>query len=475
LNHVSTDRAPWLGRAIACGILTSLLISCGGGGANNESPQATPTAVPNTSPTWHVAEQVNSATPDDLLLSIGSAVASNATGAPLAIWEQSAGIMSIELSSTGAWRSSQLIAGSSSGHQPKLAMDSGGNAMSIWSESGSIWSSRYVPGMGWSRPIRVSDNTALGGLYPRIAFDKSGTAVAVWQQGDGYRTNIWSSRFHEGTGWGTPQLIETNDEGSAQGVELAVASTGDAIAVWRQADATGADHIWANHFKPGAGWGVAEKIESNSDIASSPQISFLSPGQAMAVWSQGVHIWASQFSVDQGWSTALTVTPVDADFSYSPKVASDGKGFALVSWIQRSPLTNTGPCLKLASVGGSGGCSSPTATVTKVWSRSYSSGWGIAAPIGNNNGKSVTDQQLSFDGQGNAVAVWAQSSGQRTSIWASRFTIATGWDTASQLQNSTTDDASSPSLAVSENGSATVIWSQSNGKVAATVWAARLH
>jgi len=96
-------------------------------------------------------------------------------------------------------------------------------------------------------------------------------------------------------------------------------------------------------------------------------------------------------------------------------------------------------------------------------------------PVQSDEGGSAADQRISFDAAGNAVAIWAQSNGVHTSIWANRFTSATGWGTtATQIQSSSTEDASSPSLAVSPNGSAIAVWSQYNGKQPATVWANRL-
>ena len=80
---------------------------------------------------------------------------------------------------------------------------------------------------------------------PQVGVDGSGNAVAVWQQSDGTRNSIWSNRYLEGTGWGTAQLIETDNSGGASSPQVGVDGSGNAVAVWWQRDGARSD-IWAN-------------------------------------------------------------------------------------------------------------------------------------------------------------------------------------------------------------------------------------
>ncbi len=63
--------------------------------------------------------------------------------------------------------------------------------------------------------------------------DANGNATAVWQQFDGTRFNVWSNRYSANGGWGTPVLIESGP-GDVYFVQIAMNSSGNAIAVWEQ-------------------------------------------------------------------------------------------------------------------------------------------------------------------------------------------------------------------------------------------------
>jgi len=129
--------------------------------------------------------------------------------------------------------------------------------------------------------------------------DSNGNAVAVWQQLDGTRNNIWANRYVAGVGWGTAELIETDNAGDAYKPQVAVDSSGNTVAVWRQWDGT-RYNIWSNRYIPGFGWGTATLIETdNAGDASSPQVAVDSSGNAVAVWKQydgtRKNIWANRY------------------------------------------------------------------------------------------------------------------------------------------------------------------------------------
>ena len=96
---------------------------------------------------------------------------------------------------------------------------------------------------GWGTAELIETDNSGTAVNPRIAIDTSGNAIAVWQQHDGERYNIWASRYTTGTGWGTPEPIETDNSGSASNPQIAIDPAGNAIAVWQQDNDTTND-IW---------------------------------------------------------------------------------------------------------------------------------------------------------------------------------------------------------------------------------------
>ncbi|NNK07183.1 MAG: Ig-like domain-containing protein [Myxococcales bacterium] len=151
----------------------------------------------------------------------------------------------------------------------------------------------------WGEPVLIEIRNAGSARFPRVALDPNGNAVAVWAQWDGTRRNIWANRFTPSAGWGVAEPIETDNVGDAFSPQVALDPNGNAVAVWRQYDGT-RFNIWANRFKPAAGWGVAEPIETDdAGDASSPQVGVDPNGNAVAVWNQDDgtrdNIWANRF------------------------------------------------------------------------------------------------------------------------------------------------------------------------------------
>ncbi|MGB8223568.1 MAG: Ig-like domain-containing protein, partial [Polyangiales bacterium] len=194
---------------------------------------------------------------------------------------------------------------------PEIALDSNGSAVAIWGQSdgirSNIWANRFTPTTGWGVAALIEVNNAGSAGSPQVALEPNGTAVAVWSQSDGTRTNIWANRFTPTGGWGAAGLVETDNLGAAVGPHVGLDSSGNAIAIWSQSDGT-RDNIWANRFTPAGGWGGAELVETDPGAAAFPQVALDSTGDAIAVWYQSDgtrdNIWANRFTPTTGWGVA---------------------------------------------------------------------------------------------------------------------------------------------------------------------------
>ena len=344
----------------------------------------------------------------------------------------------------GTWGTAELIETDNVGsaHSAQIAFDNSGDAIAVWDQSDgirqNIWTNRFN-GTSWGTAELIETGN-LGAFNPKIAFDNSGNAIAVWQQSDGTRSNIWTNRFN-GTSWGTAELIETDNLGHAYSPQIAIDSSGNAIAVWQQHDGD-RYNIWTNRFN-GTSWGTAELIETgNLGDAFSPRIAIDSSGNAIAVWQQSDgtrgNIWTNKFN-GTSWGTAELIETDDVGGAYNPQIAFDNSGNAIAVWAQSD------------------------STRHNIWTNRFNgTSWGTAELIETDNVDSASNPKIAFDYSGHAIAVWAQSDGTRHNIWTNRFN-GTSWGTAELIETGDLGDAYSPAIAFDSSGDAIAVWHQSDG------------
>jgi hypothetical protein len=300
----------------------------------------------------------------------------------------------------------------------------------------------------WGAAALIENDNASDATNPQVAVDVHGDAVAVWQQSDGSHTHIWANRYVAGSGWLTPILIETDDTADATDPQIAVDADGNAVAVWVQNGMS-----WSNRYTAGVGWSAAIPITGNSSNENAPRIGLDANGDAVAVW---IHfdgakndVWANHYTAGWGWGTATTIGDGSGDAGV-PQVGVDTNGNAVAVWQQSDGIR------------------------TNIWTNRYAaaSGWGAAALIETNDAGDAANPQVAVDANGNAAAVWQQSDGSRTNIWANRYAAASGWGAAALIETDDTGDAANPQVAVDASGNAVAVWQQSDG-IRTNIWANR--
>ena len=241
----------------------------------------------------------------------------------------------------GRWGVAKSI-DAAGGAYPQLAVNANGNAVAVWYQSDgarrNIRASVFASATGWSLPKAIQKADAGDAWEPRVAVDSSGNAIAVWSQNDGTHSHIWANRYVSGTGWdeaATP--LETNNTIDASAPVVAVDSNGNAIAVWHQSDSVGS-HIWASRFVAGAGWNAAAPIEASATTSDDcPQLAMNWRGDAIAVWKRydGTRnsIWANHFMLATGWGGAKPLEESEGD-AENPQIAVDSDGNAIAIWGQ---------------------------------------------------------------------------------------------------------------------------------------------
>ena len=154
----------------------------------------------------------------------------------------------------------------------------------------------------------------------------------------------------------------------------------------------------------------------------------------------------------KAWGMATLIETDNAGGATQPQIAVDASGNALAVWSQLDD------------------------TRTNIWANRFTAAtnsWGTATLIETDNAGGAVNPQLAYDASGNALAVWTQSDGTRTNIWANRFTAATSsWGTASLIETDNAENAFNPQIAFDGSGNALAVWNQSDG-TRNNIWANR--
>ena len=252
--------------------------------------------------------------------------------------------------------------------------------------------------------------------------------------------------------WGTAELIETDNAGDADRPQVAVNANGNALAVWPQSDGT-RNKLWANHYDAATGWNTASLIE-NDDAGNTytPRVAFDANGNALVIWAQNdgmrSNIWTRRYDALTGWETAILIEN-DTGHAGDPRIAFDANGNALAVWTQLS------------------------SSFYSIWTNRYdaTTGWGTPTLIENDDTAHASSPQVAVNANGDAITVWTQSDGTRYNVWARRYDAVTGWEMA-MLIESETGFASDPQIALDANGNALAVWEQPIGS-RDNIWANR--
>jgi len=390
----------------------------------------------------------------------------DSSGNAVVLWAQSDGtrdnIWANRYASAAEWEAATLIETDNAGGatNPQVAMDGSGNAFAVWQQSDgiryNIWANRYTPSGGWGTGTLIETNNAGDATNPQVAMDSSGNAIAVWSQSDGTYYNIVANRYTPSGGWGTATLIETNNAGNAGSPQVAMDSSGNAVVLWAQSDGT-RYNIWANRYTPSGGWGTAVLIETDNGSVGNQQVAMDGSGNAFAVWQQSdgtrYNIWANRYTPSGGWGTATLTETNNAGDATNPQVAMDSSGNTIAVWQQ-----------------------SESPTRRSVWANRYtpSGGWGTAALIETeNSGDPFYTPSVAMDGSGNAVAVWTQHDGTYYNIMSNRYTPSGGWGTAVLIETEN-GGAAYPQVVMDGSGNAIAVWQQSDG-TRTNIWANRYY
>jgi hypothetical protein len=196
-------------------------------------------------------------------------------------------------------------------------------------------------------------------------------------------------------------------------------------------------------FKTADGtWGTAQAIPTGGGAAYEPQVALDASGNAMAVWYEydgtTYNIFSARYTPATGWGAAQLIE-TGGGFAFLPEIAIGPGGNAIAVWYQQNGSNYD------------------------IHANSYTvaAGWGTAQLIESGSSYAYVPR-MAMDASGNAIVVWYQHDGAVFNIHANRYSVATGWGVAEQIEIAS-ENAYGPQLAMDAAGNGIAVWFQSDG------------
>lgn len=353
-------------------------------------------------------------------------------------------------------------------------------------DGGTSGTAPIATGHGWgvAQPINSETYDALNPpSESHVGFTPQGDALAIWiaqeqhgltnQQAPAFIGQVHAAHYDPHVGWGGERSIDIQ-AGVAAGPQLEMDGDGNAMVIWFESVASaGVDSLYTNRYSAGSGWGDATRLTSDGGLRPDPQIGFDSVGDAFAVWTgwgtqppqpeYPVQTFATRYAHGGGWAVSIdNIDTCGQPATYDAALCS-----------QTGYLQSYDPQVKFDGDGNAIAAWAETnllAQSQSVYVNRYvaaSGSWGSPQSISGDVGNGSV--QLGVDNGGNAWVIWS-SGGQ---IHVVGFTVAAGWGTVQSLGPATGQE---PEVAFDSSGNALAVWTNitsSQGDDAWSLYAAR--
>jgi hypothetical protein len=317
----------------------------------------------------------------------------------------------------------------------------------------------YISVKAWAHPVDLSDSINPYGqdVYgTRAAMDGNGDTVIVWAQNDGSNDQIFKSEYRDGV-WTHPVGLDDNispDGEDAGDPRVAMDENGNAVITWHQSDGSN-NQIFMSEYRDGA-WshptGLDDNFSPDGEDAQYQEVTMDNNGNALITWQQYYSGYSQIFKSEYRNGTwdhpddlADNISP-DGEDALSPEIAMDNSGNAIITWQQSD------------------------SAYTQIFKSEYRNGtWDHPDGLADNispDGNYAYYPQVAMDNNGNAIIAWFQSdNGNIAQIYLSDYRNGT-WTHPADLSDNISpygEDATSPWVAMGNNGDAVITWSQSDG------------
>ena len=298
-------------------------------------------------------------------------------------------------------------------------------------------------GPDWRGALAVAASTSATEKAASVAVDGSGNAVVVFESG----TNIHTSRYDAATGWSTPAAIATGSYGQPL---VAVDGTGKFTAVWAASSGATATGIWQSTSPNGVAWSTPTPLHASGTYVFKPVLAVNSQGRALVAWTErmGSNLFQVVTTVrgaTDSWSTPLVMRPGDDANDRWPAVAMSGTGEAFVIWEQRDPVTG----------------------MNSIWWRHLdtANSWTAAALFESFDTGTAFSPAIATNTSDDVIVTYQQRQGANLAeLWSRRYRSNTGLMAPLKVGEAAyIDSTQPPSLALDNDGTATVAWGADTG------------
>ena len=422
----------------------ALALACGGGGHSTSQ----------SGPAWTGAQVLE----NNLLFdSRDPSVAVDGSGNALVAWQRDSGgiydVWAKPLSGSTGWRPEGTIESFlGNATSAKVAVSESGTFMVTWDQdvnygaSNAIYVRRWNPGTDMDEVLRVNDYNAFS-FYPTIALDATGGACIAWMESNvttGFQ-EIKSAVYSLAAGeWSVPRLISTTTTEHAVWPVVAMDPAGNAVVLWAQtADpANGPFSLQAARLVAGLGWSAPMPVGAGAGGVDPIYSLAMNAGGAMAAWSettdggQSYQVFSSRWTqASEQMESPVRVSAASVDAWY-PSIGVDAQGNAQLAWAQGGEILDL-----------------------MVSSFSPATGWSANAQhLG--NAVDVGLVKLSVNASGGAALVWQRWGDSRWNIDGALYSPATGWNSASHLENDNAGNTYAPDVHIGTRGQAVAVWYQ---------------
>lgn len=347
--------------------------------------------------------------------------------------------------------------------------------------------------VGWGTPATISgaSQTGNGIRAPFVAVDAAGNAIALFEENEGPTSErVMAARYDRTSDtWGTPQLLGQGcsiEPCLAEGLNIAVDDSGNALAVWVSRSGSGTDLLQSRRYvAASATWGAAETLSSGPS-AVSPVLAMNASGDAVLFWLQQAGPPSGMLvrrlsGIGGTWSAPVVLTPT---WSPSHAAAIDATGNAHVLWVAGTNIVGSrfdagastwspeatvatgllqpaAPAVRLA-MNPAGDAVATWMRATTVESARYPAGggsWTTPAPL-SDAGLINAGARAVVDAAGNITVAWVQAAVPHQVLQVRRYTAASDtWSAPEPLGDAFAYPP--PAMAVDGAGHVFVVWSLS--------------